>query len=233
MDKKLSPIWFIEKNIDFEYQKYILLDYLQYVDLMFANGLLYPTLSEIEYHQKNLESFIKTRELIVSGTRELKGFDFEKMTLLYDTPQDTPDFIAINNIINYAEPKFQEYCLKGSHLYQEIEKNISMRYVGIVPPDRNYGFLIMNIDNYAHIYSYEMCRITIENDFYVKLDEIDIQRMNFTNTYEHIKLDLLNKFTQYTNPAVIAADIFKTYPLKEGIIPVIRRKISAYLNKNA
>jgi hypothetical protein len=92
MDKKLSPIWFIEKNIDFEYQKYILLDYLQYVDSMFDNGLLYPVLSEIEYHQKNLESFIKTRELIVSGTRELKGFDFEKMTLMYDTPQ-TPQIL--------------------------------------------------------------------------------------------------------------------------------------------
>jgi hypothetical protein len=84
-----------------------------------------------------------------------------------------------------------------------------MRYVGIVPPDRSQGFLIMNIDSYGHIYKYEMCRITIENEFYVKLDEIDIQRMNFTNTYEHIKLDLLNKFTQYTNPAVIAADILK------------------------
>lgn len=233
MDKKLSPIWFIEKCIDFEYQKYILLDYLQYVDLMFDNGLLYPTLNEVKYHQKNLESFIKTRELIVSGTRELKGFDFEKMTLLYDTPQDTPDFIAINSIVNYAEPKFQEYCNRGSRLHQEIDRNISMRYVGIIPPDRNQGFLIMNIDNYAHIYKYDMCKITIENEFYVKLDEIDIQRMHFENTYEHIKLDLLNKFTQYTNPAVIAADIFKTYPLKEGIIPVVRRKISAYLNKYA
>lgn len=231
MDKKLSPIWFIEKNIDFEYQKYILLDYLQYVDLMFDNGLLYPVLNEIEYHQKNLESFIKTRELIVNGTRKLKGFDFEKMTLLYDTPQDTDDFLTINKTVNYAETKFQEYCLKGSRIFQEIESNISMRYVGIVPPDRSQGFLIMNIDNSAYIYTYEMCRITIENEFYVKLDEIDIQRMDSDNTYEHIKMYLLNKYTQYTNPAVIAADIFKTYPLKEGIIPVVRRKISAYLNK--
>lgn len=231
MEKKLSPIWFIEQCIDFEYQKYILLDYLQYVDSMFDAGLLYPTLSEVEYHQKNLESFINTRELILSGTRKLKGFDFEKMTLLYDTPQDTSDFITINKTVNYAEAKFQEYCLKGSRLYQEIESNISMRYIGIVPPDRSHGFIIINIDNNAHIYNYEMCRITIDNEYYVKLDEIDIQSMDINNTYEHIKMYLLNKYTQYTNPAVIAADIFKTYPLKEGIIPVIRRKISAYLNK--
>ena len=35
MIKKLSNNWFLEKHIDFEYQKYILLSYLQYINYNF------------------------------------------------------------------------------------------------------------------------------------------------------------------------------------------------------
>jgi hypothetical protein len=232
MHKELSPMWFYTPGpIDFEYKQYILLDYLQYVDLMYDNGLLYPVFHEVEYHLKNLESFRTTRELIVNGGRQLKGFDFEKMTLLYDMPQDTQDFIVVNNIVNYAEGKFQKSYNKGKSVYQEIESNISLRFVGIIPELKDFGFIIVNTDNVARIYKYEIGKIYLENENYIILDEIDTQRISLDNSYEHIKLDLLNKFNQYANPAVIAAEINKTYPLKEGIIPVMRRKLAAYLNK--
>jgi len=232
MDKKLSPIWFIENHIDFEYQKYILLDYLQHVDGLYEQGLLYPIFTEIEYHYKNLESFKTTRELILKGNRKLIGIDFDKMTLLYDMPQDTPDFIIVNKIVNYAETKFHEYYNKGKSIYNEIDANINMKYIGIIPKERDKGYLIVDIDDMARIYKYEIGKIYLENENYIILDEIDIQRVSLTNTYEHIKINILSKYDDYANPAVLAADIFKTYPLKEGIIPVLRRKLAAYLNKN-
>jgi hypothetical protein len=229
--KELSPIWFIENCIDYEYQKYILLDYLQQVDKLFDENMLYPIFSDIEFHLKNLESFRTTRELIVNRRKSIRSVDFDKMTILYDIPDDTPDFESVNRTVKFAEGKFQEYYNKGKKIYQNIDNSIHMKFVGIIPNYRDHGFLIINMLDDARIYKYEIGKVYLENQKYIILDEIDIQRISLSNTYENIKHGLLKKYASYSNPAVLAAEIYKTYPIKEGIIPVTRRKLAAYINK--
>ena len=232
MYKQLNPDWFFSPGpIDFEYKSYILLDYLQDVDKMFEMNMLYPVFSDIEFHLKNLESFRTTRELIVNRTKSIRKVDFDKMTILYDMPDDTVNFMNVNKTVFFAEAKFQEYYNKGKKIYQEIDNNIHMKFIGIVPNYRDHGFLIINMLDDARIYKYEIGKVYLENQNYIILDEIDIQRISLMNTYENIKQGLLKKYTNYSNPAVLAAEIYKTYPIKEGIIPVTRRKLAAYINK--
>ena len=63
--KHLSPNWITEGWIDFEYKKYLLLDYLQDVNRQFDRKKLYPTLSEIISHFQNLLE-LKEKKSIVS-----------------------------------------------------------------------------------------------------------------------------------------------------------------------
>lgn len=232
MYKQLNPDWFFSPGpIDFEYKSYILLDYLQQVDFLFDKNMLYPIFSDIEFHLKNLESFRTTRELIVNRTKKIRSVDFDKMTILYDMPDDTEDFTNVNMTVEFAESKFKEYYNKGKRIYQEIDNSIHMKFVGIIPNYREHGFLIINMFNDATIYKYEIGKVYLENQNYIILNEIDIQRISLSNTYEDIKHGLLKKYANYSNPAVLAAEIYKTYPIKEGIIPVTRRKLAAYINK--
>ena len=51
--KKLSPDWITEKHIDFEYKKYVLLAYLQEVNMNFEKTHLYPFLADLVDHYRN------------------------------------------------------------------------------------------------------------------------------------------------------------------------------------
>jgi hypothetical protein len=48
--KKLEEDWLTKGLIDFEYKKYILLDYLQHIKEQFKERRLYPFLSDLVFH---------------------------------------------------------------------------------------------------------------------------------------------------------------------------------------
>lgn len=54
MEQRLSDNWITTNHIDFEYKKYILLAYLQHVNDCFEETKLYPALSELVKHYRNL-----------------------------------------------------------------------------------------------------------------------------------------------------------------------------------
>jgi len=59
--KSLGLNWFIEGSIDFEYKKYILLDYLQEINRHFDKSKLYPNLTDLVFHYNNLRALNKTK----------------------------------------------------------------------------------------------------------------------------------------------------------------------------
>ena len=142
--KYLSPVWFVEKQIDFEYQKYILLDYVQHIKKSFDDLKLYPWLLDLKFHIQNLESYRTTKKLIEDRIKDLRGFDFEKMTLLYDIPDQSVDFDTVNKIVEYAEKKLNNVHKIGREIWQEVNGNIYLNYVGIIPEYKKEGFVIIN-----------------------------------------------------------------------------------------
>ena len=58
----LSKNWITEKLIDFEYKKYLLLAYLQQVSGQFDETRLYPSLSELIEHYKNVVSLRENKK---------------------------------------------------------------------------------------------------------------------------------------------------------------------------
>ena len=59
--ENLEKDWFVKGLIDFEYKKYILLDYLSKVSKRFANTQLYPFLADLIFHYKNLQNVRNSR----------------------------------------------------------------------------------------------------------------------------------------------------------------------------
>ena len=66
----LKHDWLTEGLIDYEYKKYVLLAYLKDVSRRFNQSELYPFMSDLVFHYRNL---IKVRE---SKTRsDMKGYN--------------------------------------------------------------------------------------------------------------------------------------------------------------
>ena len=53
---KLNPEWMLKAPLDFEYNKYTLLDYLQKCEKNYENFELYPDFVEISLHLANIQS---------------------------------------------------------------------------------------------------------------------------------------------------------------------------------
>ena len=61
---ELSKDWLTQGLIDFEYKKYILLAYLKNVRQNFQGQILYPFLSDLVFHYRNLLSIRENKQLI-------------------------------------------------------------------------------------------------------------------------------------------------------------------------
>ena len=66
---KLNPEWMFKEPLDFEYNKYTLLDYLQKCEKGFDKMEVYPDFVEISLHLANLQSIVKENTLLLTNKK--------------------------------------------------------------------------------------------------------------------------------------------------------------------
>ena len=66
---KLDPEWMLKKPVDFEFNKYTLLDYLQKCENRFNNLEIYPDFVELSLHLANLQSLIKEKTILLTDKK--------------------------------------------------------------------------------------------------------------------------------------------------------------------
>src|ERR1700749_1817788 len=102
--KELSKNWFIEGSIDFEYKKYILLNYLQEINRHFDKSRLYPNLADLIFHYNNLVDFKKNKTVLQQAfPQRLTQADIDAVKLTYQKIiNDDQHMQEIEQIIAYA-----------------------------------------------------------------------------------------------------------------------------------
>lgn len=217
--KNLSPDWFFRYPVDFEYSRWILLDYLNDVYSNFKYRKLYPYLHDINYHLTNLESWDTKRELFKG---ELKGVDFEKMTLIYDTPEDSPEIKEINNIVNYSIDEMRRVFKKGRIVWRSIEEQFNWNIIGVIPNYKLEGYLLVKINNQVKVFRYTIGSVILEDDKYgtMNLEEISTEEWGL-GVYDHIKWRLI-KERELACPLTISVEV-PDVPYNETIVPMIKK----------
>ena len=64
---KLNPEWMFKEPLDFEYNKYTLLDYIQKCEKGFDKMEVYPDFVELSLHLANLQSIVKENTLLLTN----------------------------------------------------------------------------------------------------------------------------------------------------------------------
>src|ERR1700679_219709 len=120
--KELSQNWFIEGSLDFEYKKYILLDYLQEINRHFDKSKLYPNLTDLIFHFNNLLYFRTNKTMLQQAfPQRLTKADIEAVTLTYKKiADDDTTMREIELIINYAMQQMDPAIQTGKEIYDFV-----------------------------------------------------------------------------------------------------------------
>lgn len=228
---KLSETWFMEGYIDFELQKYRLLAYLQEVNQYFTEHKLYPQLGDIVFHYNNLVAFKEHKKLMQdSFPKQLSNVNLQKLELVYEEMlQDNTIMQELENIIQYALAQMKPTLDNGAELYEQIEKQLRIEPVGIVPLYKNEGYVLVRYGNYSEVkaYNYTITLFESQNDKYrgIRLSYIDTWQNSIANTYESIKRDIIKAIRTLPNPAVFSVEYPLPVPLDETLLPVAKRAL--------
>lgn len=236
MEKKLSDNWITEQHIDFEYKKYLLLAYLQHVSECFEETRLYPALSELVKHYRNLVALREQKKnLFDSFPEKLSSADFEHFKLVYEKLCNDDQLMReIENIIAFSIPQIEVHLAEGKKIYDFIESKLNIYPVGIVPLHTDAGYLfISNGDIHeTSVFEYQITIFDQSTERYraIGLQYVTSFEKSLRNTYENIKCDLLKYNKNLPNPATYVISSELTLPMEDTLLPLAKRSLVKYLH---
>jgi hypothetical protein len=231
----LKQDWLTDGTIDFEYKKYMLLAYLQQVDQEFDAKKLYPALSELIDHYRNLEVLKEQKKILMNGfPKEITKLDLENLRFQYtDLVKDDEVTREIDEIISFAIPEIMGKVSLGKELFEEVEDKINIFPVGIQPLNTDEGYLILSdyIKRMVNVYYYN---ITIFESAVAKLRGIQTRLVDqfdltISNTYENIRYQITKEIKDIPTPATYALEFKKSFPLTETMLPIAKRVFVRYV----
>ena len=233
---KLKHDWLTDGMIDYEYKKYILLAYLKDIRKHFNQAELYPFLSDLLFHFKNLQKVKSNKEIIYeSFPKSISKADFKKLQFTYKKMiHDGEVMKEIEDIISFALPRLKEGIEEGKELYEFVEDNIEFSPIGLTPIYTNEGYLLINQDTAKDvgIYRYQLTVFESSNENYrgISTEFLGIEMKSLSKSYQAMKLDLVKKYTYLPNPATYLIVSKLSFPVIQTLLPVAKRLLVRHLS---
>lgn len=234
--KKLPVNWLTEGLIDFEYKKYLLLAYLEGVKSEFDANQLFPVFSDLIMHYQNLLQVKDHKKLVYEQfPQRISRADFEKLKLVYQKiVEDDETMKEIEDILQFAAPRFSNAVNAGKEIYDYIESNLEISPVGITPIYHDEGYLFLNAfpGRETAVYSYQMSIFENTYETYrgIRTQFVETVRRGLSETYENMKLDLARRNQQLPNPATFVVLAKVPCPFEQSLLPIAKRSLVKYVS---
>jgi len=219
---KLDQNWITKGSLDFEYKKYILLDYITKVKNKLISYEIYPYLSDLIEHYRSLKELLIQKDRLEN--KSLIGINFEKFELVYDEVDDEL-FLQLEKIIKFSLQEFGEGIILGKKIYDEIDNEINFFHVGILPNYFDEGYII-TITNKINLYSYLMNKVIMDDINYriVITRKIETDIDSILISPDTIKEKYILPLCDYV-PATFTGHIDRPISIDETLLPILKRKI--------
>jgi hypothetical protein len=237
--EKLSKDWLTQGLIDFEYKKYLLMGYLQTVQKSFDRTELYPFMSDLVFHYRNLVSIKENKSLIrESFPKEISIEDFKRLELSYRKLIDDDAIMSeLESIIEFALPQLSDSLKDGSVIYDYVESQCEISPIGVTPLYAKEGYLFVSQppEKETMLYRYQ---VSIFGDSQEQLRSLNTQYIdtiekNTANTYEQLKLNLIKQFKDLPNPATYLILSKMKFPFTETLMPVAKRLFVKHISDSS
>jgi hypothetical protein len=237
--KSAQTDWLTEGPLDFEYHQYRLLAYLQHVRRNFGQRKLYPDLSELQRRYRHSRELQAARQALSDRfPRHLTGLDPAARTLTYrPVYSESPAIETLTDVLAYAVPQLQRAVTEGESLYDEIQAHVVVHPIGIMPLQRQAGYLFVYdaAPRRVHVYEYQLLFYSDDTPprRQLRTTPVEVVGKNLSTTFEHLKLDLIRRRRHLPNPASYLIESRWPYPLEETLLPVARRKVARAIEEAA
>jgi hypothetical protein len=227
----LNAHWLTEGWIDFEFKKYQLLAYLQDTAAHFDEKKLYPSLSELIEHYRNLKSFKEKKGMMSElFPKEISRLDLEGRRIEYQPLMEDDALIKeLDEIIDFALPVMESRLDDGKGLYEEVAQQLQVFPVGIVPlrTQEGYFFLSDCLSRHVSVYLYQVTLFESASEKFraLQASHITDYEISLTHNYESIRYDLITGQRTLPNPATYVVEFKVSYPLPETMLPVAKRSL--------
>lgn len=229
--KSRQTDWLTEGPLDFEYKQYALLAYLQQVRQNFGQKRLYPDLSDLQRRYQQSRALQESKQALAARFRHrVTGVDLQSLALTYQ-PEFTEEapLQELGQILDYAVPQLQRAVSEGEELYGEVEGNVRVSPVGIVPLQRQEGYLFVYepIQRQVRVYEYQLLFFNDEVPpcRQLRTTPVEVHGKSVSTTFEYLKLDLVRRRRHLPNPASYLVESRWPYPLEETLLPMAQRKV--------
>jgi hypothetical protein len=232
----LSINWFYQGTPDFEYKKYLLLAYLQYVKRHFGDTKLYPCLAELVAHYRSLHEFVHHKKSLDHRLpKDLEGIDLKRFRLIYKAVAKNDRVLdTIEKLVEYALPRIKSQIENGKDIYDFIEDQLRLYPVGLLPLHKDEGYVILAGYRKDYlVYNYTMSVFSTPTDNYRSLHTKYLlsYKRSIINTLPNIKAQLINKFRSMPNPATYVVESEINVPIRETLLPIAKKMLVAHLMK--
>lgn len=227
--KTLNENWVTEGLIDFEYKKYLLLAYLKQVNACFFQQKLFPTLSDLVFHYRNLKELKERKTLMQKGfPKELKQADLMKARLIYEELIKNNDLMdELESIIAFALPKLEERVEEGKEIYEFYESQMDIEPVGISPVRLDEGYLFVSSEGKkkTKVYEYKVSVFENAKEKFrgIHMDYIQSVYKSISKTYESIKNELIQTRKHLPIPATYLVTSKMACPHTSTMLPIAKR----------
>ena len=235
----LNKNWITENRIDFEYKKYILLAYLQHVSDNFTEYKLYPYLSDLVEHYRNLKSLKDNKKTLFNLFPErMKSADLEQFKLIYEKiVEDDALMLEIESILEYSIPQMEVYLKEGKKIYDIIEERLKVYPIGVIPlnSENGYVFLKEGTSTDTRVYEYHISIFENPTEKYrgIHLSYMQTYEKSLMNTFQAIKSDLISFNKKLPNPATYVIETDMSIPFEETFLPLAKRTLVKRIAGNA
>jgi len=234
---KLDPEWMLKKPVDFEFNKYTLLDYLQKCENRFNNLEIYPDFVELSLHLANIQSLVKENKLLLTN-KVFESCDDEillkelvpkKPRLLSDDESD-----ELDKTIRYSGNKLFDAFNVAKSIWNLAYDNIEVslkKNKHRLSERRGFAYHYKKTDNLITIWEFEIK----SPDNEPLNNKIYLRHLYQSEPNETTLVSIIENYSSWSeDPITKELPIFdvrcsQDFPMEPTFIPIMKRKIMAYI----
>ena len=123
---------------------------------------------------------------------------------------------------------------EGSTIYEFVESKVELSHVGVVPlyASEGYMFITQPPEKETNVYRYQVTvyQSSSESMRGLQTQLICTTQYNLTNTYEHMKRELIRQYADLPNPAAFLLLSKIKFPYLQTLVPVAKRLLVKHLS---
>lgn len=228
----LSKNWLTEPILDFEYKKYTLLAYCQWLDSALHETLLFPAYLELAGHYTFLDAFLRKKQLHSSALpKQVTGIQWDPPSLKYKANEIPSEEVKeINQIATFGHRQFEKRKQKFETVIAQKSESMYAEQVGIFGERIDRGFVLIPDRSDVVVYRYRLLGFTTGSAFSRVIYD-PVTRLADTIDFDRIELkkSIHAQTTTVSIMHTIDIRINEVMPFEEAMVPLSKQVVYNYV----